>query len=132
ELRQPVVGASPPGPVRVHCLSLHPHGPRLQPDRQARRARPRDQPRGALPVAPSRAALVLSPLVALAVTVAIATGEVRYRIPFDIFFIVVVCAFAARDHLLGTGPSEQSLPANHRVTGGMVREPYADRNPAAP
>jgi hypothetical protein len=40
----------------------------------------------------SRTALVLSPVVALALTVAIATGEVRYRIPFDVFFIAVVCA----------------------------------------
>jgi hypothetical protein len=42
----------------------------------------------------SRAALVLSPAGALAITVAIATGEVRYRVPFDIFFIVVACALA--------------------------------------
>jgi hypothetical protein len=45
----------------------------------------------------SRTALVLSPIAALAVTVAIATGEVRYRIPFDVFFIVVACAFAVGD-----------------------------------
>jgi len=45
----------------------------------------------------SRTLLVLSPLMALAVTVAIATGEVRYRIPFDLFFIVVVGAFAVGD-----------------------------------
>lgn len=45
----------------------------------------------------SRTTLVLSPVVALAITVAIATGEVRYRIPFDIFFIVVACAFAVGD-----------------------------------
>ena len=42
----------------------------------------------------SRTALVLSPVVALAFTVAIATGEVRYRVPFDIFFIAVACALA--------------------------------------
>jgi hypothetical protein len=42
----------------------------------------------------SRVALMLAPVAALAVTVAIATGEVRYRIPFDIFFIAVTCAFA--------------------------------------
>jgi hypothetical protein len=45
----------------------------------------------------SRTALVLSPLVALTMTVAIATGEVRYRVPFDIFFIVVACALATRE-----------------------------------
>jgi len=45
----------------------------------------------------SRTLLVLSPLVALAVTVAIATGEVRYRIPFDLFFIVTVAAFIVGD-----------------------------------
>jgi hypothetical protein len=43
----------------------------------------------------SRTALVLSPVLALALTVAIATGEVRYRIPFDVFFIAVVCAVAS-------------------------------------
>ncbi len=45
----------------------------------------------------SRSFLVLSPLAALAVTVAIATGEVRYRIPFDLFFIVVVAAYVVGD-----------------------------------
>ena len=40
----------------------------------------------------SRLALALAPLVALTVTVAIATGEVRYRIPFDPFFMIVACA----------------------------------------
>jgi 4-amino-4-deoxy-L-arabinose transferase-like glycosyltransferase len=40
----------------------------------------------------SRAVLVLAPVAALAFTVAVATGEVRYRIPFDIFFIVTACA----------------------------------------
>lgn len=37
--------------------------------------------------------LVLAPVAALAVVVALATGEVRYRIPFDVFFIVVTCAY---------------------------------------
>lgn len=40
----------------------------------------------------SRTLLVLAPVGALAFTVAVATGEVRYRVPFDIFFIVVACA----------------------------------------
>ncbi len=53
--------------------------------------------RGARALATSRTALVLSPVVALAVTVAIATGEVRYRVPFDIFFIVVACALCVGD-----------------------------------
>ena len=52
---------------------------------------------GARALATSRTGLVLSPVLALTVTVAIATGEVRYRIPFDIFFIVVMCAFAVGD-----------------------------------
>ena len=50
--------------------------------------------RGARAFAASPIALVLSPIAALTVTVGIATGEVRYRIPFDIFFIVAACAFA--------------------------------------
>jgi hypothetical protein len=48
-------------------------------------------------LATSRTALVLSPVLALAITVAIATGEVRYRIPFDIFFVAVACAFVVGD-----------------------------------
>jgi hypothetical protein len=50
--------------------------------------------RGALT---SRTALVMAPIVALAITVAIATGEVRYRIPFDIFFIAIACAYVVGD-----------------------------------
>jgi hypothetical protein len=53
--------------------------------------------RGARAFLTSRTALVLSPIVALAITVAIATGEVRYRIPFDIFFIAIACALAVGD-----------------------------------
>jgi hypothetical protein len=45
----------------------------------------------------SRLALVVSPIGALAITVAIATGEVRYRVPFDVFFIVIACAYATRE-----------------------------------
>ena len=51
-------------------------------------------PRAALT---SRTALVTAPIVALLVTVAIATGEVRYRIPFDVFFIAMACAFFTGD-----------------------------------
>ena len=60
----------------------------------------------------SRTALVLSPVLALAVTVAIATGEVRYRIPFDIFFIAVVCAFA-----VGELDGQARAPMNTPTTG---------------
>ena len=60
--------------------------------------------RGARAVATSRTALVLAPVVALTATVAFATGEVRYRIPFDVFLIVVVCAFASGDLRRLDGP----------------------------
>lgn len=56
----------------------------------------------------SRSALVLSPVVALAVTVAIATGEVRYRIPFDLFFMVMVCAWIVDDLWRIDGKGEPS------------------------
>ena len=52
----------------------------------------------------SRTALALAPVLALTITVAIATGEVRYRIPFDVFFIVVACAYASRDLARVDGP----------------------------
>ena len=52
---------------------------------------------GARAAIASRAALALAPILALVVTVAIATGEVRYRIPFDIFFIVMACALATHE-----------------------------------
>jgi 4-amino-4-deoxy-L-arabinose transferase-like glycosyltransferase len=45
----------------------------------------------------SRTMLVLSPVLGLTFTVAMATGEVRYRIPFDVFFIVVACALVVGD-----------------------------------
>jgi len=53
--------------------------------------------RGWRPVLTSRTLLVLAPIVALTIIVAIATGEVRYRIPFDIFFIVIACAYVVGD-----------------------------------
>jgi 4-amino-4-deoxy-L-arabinose transferase-like glycosyltransferase len=53
--------------------------------------------RGARAALTSRTALVLAPIAALIVTVAFATGEVRYRIPFDIFFITAACAYATKD-----------------------------------
>jgi hypothetical protein len=70
--------------------------------------------RGARAFATSRTALVLSPIVALAVTVAIATGEVRYRIPFDIFFIVIACAYVDGDlyRVDGAGRHPAGAPAS--------------------
>ena len=53
--------------------------------------------RGLRPVLTSRTLLVLAPVLALTVIVAYATGEVRYRIPFDIFFIVIACAYVVGD-----------------------------------
>jgi 4-amino-4-deoxy-L-arabinose transferase-like glycosyltransferase len=52
---------------------------------------------GARAALTSRTALVLAPVAAIAFTVAIATGEVRYRIPFDIFFIVTACALVTHE-----------------------------------
>jgi hypothetical protein len=51
--------------------------------------------RGARAVLTSRTLLVLAPVASLVLIVAYATGEVRYRLPFDMFFIVVACAYAA-------------------------------------
>jgi hypothetical protein len=45
----------------------------------------------------SRTALAMAPIVALTIIVAYATGEVRYRIPFDIFFIAIACAYVVGD-----------------------------------
>jgi 4-amino-4-deoxy-L-arabinose transferase-like glycosyltransferase len=53
--------------------------------------------RGARAAATSRTALMLAPVAALIITVAFATGEVRYRIPFDVFLMIVVCAYASGD-----------------------------------
>ena len=53
--------------------------------------------RGLRAAVTSRTALVTAPIAALLVTVAIATGEVRYRIPFDVFFIAIACAFFTGD-----------------------------------
>ena len=58
----------------------------------------------------SRTALVLAPIAALTLTVLIATGETRYRIPFDVFFIILACAYATKDlarlDLPAASPSE--------------------------
>jgi 4-amino-4-deoxy-L-arabinose transferase-like glycosyltransferase len=53
--------------------------------------------RGWRAVLTSRTALVFAPIAALTITVAVATGEVRYRIPFDIFFIAIACAYVVGD-----------------------------------
>ncbi len=53
----------------------------------------------------SRTALMLAPIGALMVTVMVATGEVRYRIPFDIFFITIACAYLVGDLARVDGPS---------------------------
>jgi len=45
----------------------------------------------------TRTALMLAPIGALLFTVMLATGEVRYRIPFDIFFITIACAYLVSD-----------------------------------
>jgi peptidoglycan/LPS O-acetylase OafA/YrhL len=45
----------------------------------------------------SRTALVFAPIAALMLTVTLATGEVRYRIPFDAFFITIACAYLVGD-----------------------------------
>lgn len=61
--------------------------------------------RGARVLATSRTTLVFAPILALAVTVAIATGEVRYRVPFDMFFIVIVSAFVVGDFVASPDPT---------------------------
>ena len=53
--------------------------------------------RGWRAVVTSRTALVLAPVAALTATVAVATGEVRYRVPFDVFLIAVACAYVVGD-----------------------------------
>ena len=62
--------------------------------------------RGWRAVLTSRTALAFAPIAALTITVAVATGEVRYRIPFDIFFIAIACAYVVGDmaRVDGAGP----------------------------
>jgi hypothetical protein len=59
----------------------------------------------------SRTALVFAPIAALAITVMIATGEVRYRIPFDVFFIAIACAYAVGDLARIDGATPSGIPA---------------------
>jgi hypothetical protein len=54
----------------------------------------------------SRTMLALAPITALTIVVAIATGEVRYRIPFDVFFIVIACAYVVGDLARADGLDE--------------------------
>jgi hypothetical protein len=61
--------------------------------------------KGARVAATTSTALVFAPILALAVTVAIATGEVRYRVPFDMFFIVIVSAFVVGDFVAAADPT---------------------------
>jgi 4-amino-4-deoxy-L-arabinose transferase-like glycosyltransferase len=71
-------------------------------------------PRGARAFLTSRTALLLAPIASIAVTVAIATGEIRYRIPFDIFFICIACALAVGDLKRvdgGAAPAPREAPA---------------------
>jgi hypothetical protein len=64
--------------------------------------------RGWRAVLTSRTALVFAPIAALTVTVAVATGEVRYRVPFDIFFIAISCAYVVGDLARIDGGGERS------------------------
>jgi hypothetical protein len=53
--------------------------------------------RGARAFLTSRTFLVFSPVLAVTFTVMVATGEPRYRIPFDVFFITIACAYFVGD-----------------------------------
>jgi hypothetical protein len=74
--------------------------------------------RGWLALLTSRTLLILAPVAALAFTVALATGEVRYRIPFDSFFIVVACALAA-----GELESPDGVAASLSLRSSVVEPP---------
>jgi hypothetical protein len=67
--------------------------------------------RGARAALASQTALALAPIVALAVTVAVATGEVRYRIPFDIFFMIIACAYFTGDLARVDGGDAPATPS---------------------
>jgi hypothetical protein len=56
----------------------------------------------------SRTLLLLAPVLALAAVVAFATGEVRYRIPFDVFFIAIAAAMAVGELERPDQPAEAS------------------------
>ena len=104
-LREPVA-------VRVHRLPVHSDGAGVGAALvEARRRAVADQPDGAGLRADRRAA----------VTVAIATGEVRYRIPFDIFFIVIVSAFVVGDFARADGATLRELTEARRDLGRHAR-----------
>ena len=76
---------------------------------------------GLRPALTSQTVLALAPIAALTIIVAVATGEVRYRIPFDIFFIVIACAYVVGDLALADAaplatlrPLPLSKPPSHR------------------
>jgi 4-amino-4-deoxy-L-arabinose transferase-like glycosyltransferase len=64
----------------------------------------------------TRTAVMLAPIGALVITVMIATGEVRYRIPFDIFFITIACGYIVRDvKRVDGGPPAAVTPSETAV-----------------
>ena len=76
----------------------------------------------------SRTALVTAPIAALLIAVVIATGEVRYRIPFDVFFIAMACAFFTGDLARVDGAGGHH---SRRVAPAKQPQPHheADRAP---
>ena len=68
---------------------------------------------------------MLAPIVALTITVAIATGEVRYRIPFDIFFIVIVCAYVVGDFARADGHANMRADPASRAGARRPGQPAA-------
>ena len=65
----------------------------------------------------SQTALVLAPVIGLTFTVAIATGEVRYRVPFDVFFIAIACAYLTGDLARVDGaPAAAVIPGSTGAT----------------
>jgi 4-amino-4-deoxy-L-arabinose transferase-like glycosyltransferase len=57
----------------------------------------------------SRTFLVFTPIAALLLTVMLATGETRYRIPFDVFFIAIACAYLVSDLTRVDGPGRDAI-----------------------
>ena len=62
-----------------------------------------------------------APIAALLVTVVIATGEVRYRIPFDVFFIAIACAVLHRRSRARRRRPLQPLPRGARECGCLKK-----------
>ena len=99
-----------PVAVRVHRLPVRADGARVRARLVRRGARAAaDQPDRA----GARADRRRSPI-----TVAIATGEVRYRIPFDIFFIIIACAYARARRPRGErGPAPRAATGSNATAG---------------